>query len=517
MLRKTNTRLAKKYNAYKLSILAFKSYAFRFYMGIIIGFLLIWTLLAISIFEIITRNSENRILGELDEEIQLLASIRETQGEQAFIESVSSIRYSYSLYSYYYLYADAQKNHIAGDILKWPDILRTKNDISYFDIPIKSYFEPERGTTHLMAKVHQFEDGRQLLVANSTRIFSVFQQSFYNGGIIALSIATPLGVISAFFTAFLTQRELDSFNRSIRRIMAGDLNERIKVDAIKIESKEMAENLNAMLDKICLLMEDVRRVSDNIAHDLNTPLARLRNDIKKLIQQSSNDRKPELEALLVECNDILETFSSLLLVAKIESGGASIDKQPLDLETVVLDVVDLYEPLAESKNIKISSLFQGDRNVVGDRNLLFQIIANIVDNSIKYSNKDGEITISLKRGIVRSGSCALDTINNGSEQELDSSITNVSEYESQNYLSVVISDQGIGLPASSHKKIFQRFYREEKSRSLKPGNGLGLSMVMAVMQIHKGAIYVDSLNPGLSIALVFPASTLAAYAPAIAS
>ena len=491
-------------NIFKASFFALNSYAFRFYLILIIASLSLWTLVALGVARSFEGNQKKSVLSNINNEIVSLTRIKEEQGRAALIQNISTLEVSYSLYSYYYLYVDKEGTRLAGELKSWPVNHKERDGYYYFDIPLASYFEPEKGTTNVLAMTHKFEDGSALLVAHSTRIFSIYGRSYKNAAIIALSIALPLGFISALFTAYLTQREFSSLNKSILRIMAGDLNERIDITASKVESRDLSENLNKMLDTISLLMEDVRRVSDNIAHDLNTPLSRLHNNIKKLIEESPDDQKEKLEILLEECNDILATFNALLLVAKIESSSSTIEKQPISIETIINDVVELYEPLADNNGIRISTSLKNANNILADRNLIFQIIANIVDNSIKYSDADSQINISVKDGIFRQGTCTLDALDYESIQELSTSKKEQKTHETKHYLSVVISDCGVGIPNHSHKKIFQRFYREEKSRGLKPGNGLGLSMVMAVMQIHEGAIYVNSLSPGLSITLVLP-------------
>ena len=511
-----NNKMAKKHRLYRLCLRAVSSHAFRYYLSFSIFSLLVWFAIIVVLFKFAEANNRNNVFKNVDEEAELLITLEKEQGEQALVDAISSLRYPYSLYSYYYIYADAEHNYIAGEIESWPtfkdapkDTKANENDDRYyFDLPITLSFDPLNRPTEFFAKKYTFANGNQLMVAHSTYIFWVYTQSFRTGMKIALMIASLIAVVLAFTLAFMTQREFDSLNLSIRRIMAGDLNERISTDTAKVESKELAENLNGMLDKIYLLMEDVRRVSDNIAHDLNTPLARLRNNIQHLIQESPEGQKEQLNALLLECNDLLKTFNALLLVAKIESGGASIEKQTLDLNAILQDVIELYEPLAESKNIEIETAFSSDHRVVGDRNLLFQVIANILDNSIKYSSDSNKISITLQPGIASEGTCALDALKNSNSEHFTLDIGEQQKHDLMHYISIRIRDKGMGLPASSHKKIFQRFYREEKSRSQKPGNGLGLSMVMAVMQIHQGAIYVNSPQRGLSITLVLPTTDL---------
>lgn len=485
-----------------LLLRSLKSYAFRVRLMSSMAIVLIWMLLGVLWFASFQNYVKGQLLAGIDDEFDHLINFREKNSLEELVDEIHLQRYTFSLLSPYLILIDKDGTRLAGNIEFWPQDLTQTSDLQSFQITRASQFDDSM-TREMLGRVHIFSDQTQLLVASSTEIFA-FSRSFFIPLAIGAAI-TMIALISiaSIYIALGAEREYGDLNRTIRRIMDGDLSERIPIRRTTIQSRDMANSLNKMLDRIELLMDDVRRVSDNIAHDLNTPLARLRNDIQKMLRDSSVNDEPKLQQILQESNQILETFNALLRVGKIESGGSKIDKERFDLAKVVLDVFELYEPLAQERNIEIQLPLMKTASVIGDRNLIFQVIANLVDNAIKYSESNSEIKIHLNNGISRRGTEALAPPATWEDILRDRLDAPVEELERENYISVVVADQGIGLPTESHKKIFQRFYREEQSRNIKPGNGLGLSMVMAVMRIHRGGIYVASDN-GLRMTLALP-------------
>ena len=494
--------LSKNNNFFSTLLRSLRSYAFRVRFIVSMAIVLTWFMIGVFWFTSFQNYVRGELLTGIDEELEYLVRFREQSDREALVLEMSLQRYTFSLLSPYLLLVDNNGERLAGNIESWPDGLNQTRELQTFLLDRASQFDDVL-TREMLGKVHIFDDNTRLLVASSTEIFD-FSRSFFIPLAIGAAITmVALISIASIYIAFGAEKEYGDLNRTIRRIMEGDLSERIPIRRTTIQSRDMALSLNKMLDRIELLMDDVRRVSDNIAHDLNTPLARLRNNIQTMLRDSSLDDEPKLWQILEESNKILETFNALLRVGKIESGGANIQKERFDLARVVRDVFELYEPLAQEQSIDVKLPAMKSAMVIGDRNLIFQVIANLVDNAIKYSPTNSSISIILSKGVVRRGTEVLTPPKTWEDLLRDTLDAPIEELERENYISVSVADQGLGLPEASHTKIFQRFYREEKSRSVKPGNGLGLSMVLAVIRIHRGGIYVDS-GSGLRVTLALP-------------
>jgi signal transduction histidine kinase len=267
-------------------------------------------------------------------------------------------------------------------------------------------------------------------------------------------------------------RRIETISATSREIMTGDLSRRIPTKGTGDDFDRLTDNLNSMLDRIETLMEDVRRVSDNIAHDLRTPLARLRTRLEFLRMQKADSEqlRETVEQVVSEADGLLSTFNALLRIARIESGSGRAGFTDVNLASMMRDVVELYEPLAEEKHQHLRMQLTGDLRACGDRDLLFQAIANIIDNAIKYTPTGGTIEVLT------------DTNSNGGQ--------------------ITVADSGPGIPVQAREKVFERFFRLDASRTT-PGSGLGLSLVAAVAKLHDIKVLLKDNRPGLRVILVF--------------
>jgi signal transduction histidine kinase len=271
-------------------------------------------------------------------------------------------------------------------------------------------------------------------------------------------------------------RRIEAVNQTSREIMSGDLYRRIPMDRSGDDFDELAGNLNAMLDRITALMEEVRRISDNIAHDLKTPLSRLKNSLELLHADSHEDtesRAALVEQAIVEADGLLSTFNALLRIARIESGERHAAFAAVDLPQLLHDVVGFYAPLAEERQQDLTLQVNAVAPLQGDRDLLFQAFANLLDNAIKYTPSQGRIKVGLS--------------------------------EQAGHTRVTVSDSGPGIPEQARDKVFRRFYRLDESRR-QPGNGLGLSLVAAVAKLHEMKLRMEDNAPGLRVAMEFTRS-----------
>jgi len=290
------------------------------------------------------------------------------------------------------------------------------------------------------------------------QVRSLMLEAFYWGGGITLLLALAGGwALSRTVT-----RRLEVINATSRQIMSGHLNRRIPKSGSDDEFDELTSHLNAMLDRIEALMDDVRRVSDNIAHDLKTPLTRLRNELESMREGVGDNAS--VERALQDADSLLATFNALLRIARIETGSRRAGFEDLDLATVVRDVAELYQPVAENKGLQLDVEADKELTVRGDRDLLFQAIANLVDNAIKYTPGSGRVSLSLQRG--------------------------------DGWGRVIVADTGPGIPQDIRGKVFERFYRADDSRQAQ-GSGLGLALVRAVVQLHEGRMRLEDNDPGL--------------------
>ena len=278
----------------------------------------------------------------------------------------------------------------------------------------------------------------------------------------------------AFVIAWRLRRSvvarIESINRTSRRIMEGELSERIPSHGSGDEFDELITSLNAMLERIESLMEDVRRVSDNVAHDLRTPLGRLRTRLERLRDADGDGAAAELaEAALAEADQMLATFNALLRIARIETRQRRHAFERVNLATVGNDVADLYAPVAESRGITFhhSGI---EAPVDGDADLIFQSLANLLDNAMKYTPEGGAVTLHVTSD--------------------DDTVT------------VVVADSGPGVPPEEREAVLRRFYRREPARSA-PGSGLGLSLVAAVAELHEATLTLEDNTPGLVVRLRF--------------
>ena len=281
---------------------------------------------------------------------------------------------------------------------------------------------------------------------------------------------------------------IEAINAASRTIMAGDLSRRVPIDGSNDELDGLAQSLNAMLDRIEQLMNGLREVSDNIAHDLKTPLNRLRNRVEAALRDPRREPayREGLERTLEEADELIKTFNALLLIARLEAGALEESTDRFDLGALVRDVAELYEPVAEEAGLQLALAAGTGPWIRGNRQLVGQAVANLIDNAIKHG--------------VRSAA----------EAKGDAPGVEVGVRQTGEGIEVAVADCGPGIDSRDRERVLKRFVRLEESRT-RPGTGLGLSLVAAVARLHRGRIRLEDNNPGLRAVLVLP-KTLAASA-----
>jgi signal transduction histidine kinase len=304
-------------------------------------------------------------------------------------------------------------------------------------------------------------------------------------------VVIVLGLGGGIFVARRVLRRIDAMTGTTRRIMAGDLSGRLPVGRSGDELDRLAENLNAMLERIEALMIGLKEVSDNIAHDLKTPLTRLRNRAEEALAKSNNESeyRAALERTIEESDGLIRTFNALLMIARAESGQARGNMDDFDAAEVAQGIHELYEPLAEDNGLTLEVRTE-PASLHGNRELVSQALANLVENAIKY----GQPAPALQPlGADATTATAARKILIESRRDGDRVLLSV-------------TDHGPGIPEADRGHAVERFVRLEASRS-QPGSGLGLSLASAVATLHGGALKLSDAHPGLRATLAIPALT----------
>jgi signal transduction histidine kinase len=299
------------------------------------------------------------------------------------------------------------------------------------------------------------------------RLLALMQQA----ALLALLIAATLGALVGWLTSRWVARRLRSLDATAARVGAGELGLRVPLDRSGDAFDRVAQRFNAMLDRIEDLLGGVRHATDHIAHDLRTPLTRLRNRLEDLRQQPSGDAaRHELERALADTDQLLQAFAALLRLARIEAQATDADAPELDLRALIDDAAELYAPVAAERGIRIV-VATNEASVRGDRDQLFQLVVNLLDNALKHAPAGSEVEL------------ALDAVADG--------------------VRLQVADRGPGIPEAERERVFDRFQRLEAHRGT-PGIGLGLSLVRAIVRHHGGRIRLLDNAPGLRVQVMLP-------------
>lgn len=368
-----------------------------------------------------------------------------------------------------YLLTDQAGRWVAGNIDRWP--VATPGEDGWLTFPVA--VEPDGETVEsrrAIAQSFRLAGRYRLLVGREVEERLLLQTRIKHALSWGLGLTLLLGLAGGLLMSRGLLRRVDVINRTTEQIMKGDLSRRIALKGARgDEFDQLATNLNAMLDQIERLLDGMRRVTDNIAHDLRTPLNRMRSRIEVALlgDSSTEDMRPVLEQTLHDAETMIGTFNALLDIARAEAGSERAEFDEINLTAVVNDVVDLYQPLAEDKGQTIKTAIAADQKIQANRHLLFQALANLLDNAIKYTPEGGRIELAVADGPV-----------------------------------ITIADTGPGIPAEDRDRALERFVRLDETRTT-PGNGLGLSLVNAVAKLHGAALILEDNEPGLRVSLDF--------------
>jgi signal transduction histidine kinase len=351
----------------------------------------------------------------------------------------------------------------------------------WIEFPYEVTGTDDRRTHRARAFFTRLSGGFTLLVGRDVEERRQFAQLIRKTLYYALALALAAGLGGGILMSRSFLKRIDTISDTSRSIRAGDMSERIPLRGTNDEIDRLSQNLNSMLDQIERLMAGMREVSDNVAHDLRTPLTRLRARVEAALRENSKPGfKTALEETLVEADELLRIFNALLSIARAEAGQTRDQFEVVDLAGIVNEIGELYEPMVEDAGGALEIDTNPGLQVSGDRQLLAQAISNLLDNALKYARPEkgapGKLQINLSAAMLDGKAI------------------------------ITVADNGPGIPPEELGRVTERFVRLDASRSL-PGSGLGLSLVQGVARLHEGELSLSPQNPGLSARLILPALT----------
>jgi signal transduction histidine kinase len=432
----------------------------------------------VGYFALNTRRLINeQIVGTVDTEVTALTDQYNQAGIRRLvvIVDVRSRRPGSSLY----LVTTPTGEGLAGNVGSLePGILEHNG---WVETAYRRLEDPESAEHNALVRVSRLPGGIRLLVGRDLdereRMFHIVTVA----GRWSVALVVVLGVLGGIFVSRRVLNRVEAMTATAQTIMAGDLSGRLSVTGSGDEFDRLALNLNGMLERIESLMRGLKEVTDNVAHDLKTPLTRLRNRAEAALRmgKTDGDYRGVLEETIEESEGLIRTFDALLMIARAESGEIRDGMAEFDIADVARDVGELYEPLAEDKGLKLQIETNQHATVKGNRELVSQALANLVDNAIKYAAPGAKQANGERAGIV------------------------VETSADKDHIMLSVSDHGPGIPAGDRSRVVERFVRLEQSRT-EPGSGLGLSLVSAVARLHGGELKLEDNAPGLTARIALP-------------
>ena len=348
--------------------------------------------------------------------------------------------------------------YYSGTIAKYPNVERFPIAVTDYqgEPTVKLVIATRVDTNFGKLTIGMFDENQQL------------EEMFVRVSVVSLIVATLITLLAGLLFNRQVLQRVKEIGKLTEKVKKGHLKTRLPVSKNNNEFDAIAKQINQMLDDIDELVNSVASVSDNIAHDLRTPLSRIRIGIENYQsdQQADEDSVCWRENMLAEIDRLMDTFEAMLELTRLEKGVQLIDKQDCDLEKICRDVVDLVEPLADEKHQQLITDIAGATMIRGDANLLFRAVFNLMQNAVKYTPEAGKIQLRLKGNTLQ------------------------------------IADNGEGIPEQEFDKVFQRLYRLDSSRSGE-GFGMGLAIVKAIVEWHQGSIELKNNKPGLCVTLEF--------------
>lgn len=440
-------------------------------------YLLVFTLFAAFLLGYFSWNTERVLRQQINAAVDAeIANLSEQYSQGGLLRLVGTIeRRSRRPSSFLYLVTTPNGESLVGNVGELPGDVLSRSGRT--EVPYTRYDEPEAGRTAVV-QIFALSGGMKLLVGADLEEQHRVGAIMTNATLWSAALIVILGVAGGWFVTRRVLHRLDDISDTSRSIIEGDLKRRLKVSGTGDEIDRLATTTNAMLDRISELMTGLKHVSDNIAHELKTPLTRLRNQAEDALRKGrpEEEYRRALDMIIDESDGLIRTFNALLMIARVEAGQLAASSSAYDMAELVQGVADLYEPLAEEKGVALKVDVASPLRGYGNRELISQALANLLDNALKHGAEGPaggtpEITIQALRegGKVRA----------------------------------IISDRGAGIPEAERGRVLERFVRLEASRA-RPGSGLGLSLVAAVAKLHGGALILEDNKPGLRAIIELP-------------
>jgi signal transduction histidine kinase len=401
----------------------------------------------------------------IDAEVALLKTEYRQKGLAGLIAIVESRERGVAALDYLVQASDSHR--LAGAI---PSIGQRTG---WFDITISESRGGKAWLEKLHAKALQFDDGLVLAVGDDIDRVADVEEAIMRAFAVAISATVFVGALGGVLLSRAFLKRVDAITRTAEAIIDGNLSRRIPVGGTEDDFDHLAATLNRMLDRIAGLMESLEQISSDIAHDLRTPLSRLlqRLDEARASALSIVEYEEAVEAAAVEANDMLGTFAALLRIAQVEGGERRASFRDVDFTKVAEAVIDAFLPVVEDERHALETQIEPNAVVRGDKELLSQLLVNLIENALRHTPPGTKIVLSLRR-------------------------------HPKGDVELAVRDNGPGVPEQERCRIVERFYRCERSRTTE-GNGLGLSLVAAVADLHGAKLRLKDAGPGLLATIVF--------------
>lgn len=442
-----------------------RSASFRLPLLYAVLFILSAGVLFTTVYWTATAAMQNDMTAVLRSEALQLAEVHRRSGLAGLADQITRRINFRTKGPIFYLLQAPNSRVVVGNLPGMPPV----NGVIDFE-PKQDAAEAEAERPKLMGFGLTLPDGSFLLVAQDSTRLTDMQHAIVRAFVWASGLALLLAIAGGTLLGTNFLRRIDTITRTSRAIMEGDLSARIPVRGTHDEIDQLIVSLNAMLARIQQLMDGLRQVSSDIAHDLRTPLGRLRQQLEDARERATTtaDYQAATEAAIEEADELLATFSALLRIAQVEAGAQRSAFAAFDLSGLVKSLGETYEPVAEDAGHFLDVAVQDGISFTGDRQLLAQLLTNLLENALRHTPEGTRVFLGLAR--------------------TDSGVE------------IVVADNGPGIPDAERDKVFDRFYRLDRSRST-AGSGLGLAMVKAIAGLHGLSIRLEDAKPGLRVIL----------------